>query len=241
MRTRAASLAGAVILLAACRAPDRPAGSPSPASIAGERPSVSPDADRDRLREEALRAARVWRSPAPPIGSADLAANPPGPDAFRTDEVVSCTFRLRASKGWSPKFECALPSGEEVKVKYGRNSVEVFAEVAATRLLNALGFGADRMYLVRAIRCRGCPVYPYPKVEILDALRVGDRHEPVELPEVLDGERDPLLVRQRPEDLGRNGPAEVGVELGQTLGEHPSELTQVTDCHLAASAVATKA
>jgi hypothetical protein len=177
MRTRAASLAGAVIVLAACRASDRPAASPSPASVAGGRPSVSPGADRDRLREEALRAARVWRSPAPPIGSADLAANPPGPDSFRTDEVVSCTFRLRASKGWSPKFECALPSGEEVKVKYGRNSVEVFAEVAATRLLTALGFGADRMYMVKAVRCRGCPVYPYPKVEILDALRQGGGRE----------------------------------------------------------------
>jgi hypothetical protein len=124
-----------------------------------------------------MRAARVWHEPPQPIASVDLAANPPGPDAFRTDEDVSCSFRLRASQGWSPKFECALPSGEEVKVKYGHNSVEVFAEVAATRLLAALGFGADRMYVVRSVRCRGCPVYPYPRFEIFDALRQGGRRE----------------------------------------------------------------
>jgi hypothetical protein len=41
-------------------------------------------------------------------------------------------------------------------VKYGGTNGEVFAEVAASRLLWALGFGADGMYSVRVI-CRGCP------------------------------------------------------------------------------------
>ncbi len=45
---------------------------------------------------------------------------------------------------------------DEVKVKYGRTNGEVYAEVAATRLLWALGFGADAMYPVR-VTCRGCP------------------------------------------------------------------------------------
>src|SRR2546428_7407070 len=49
---------------------------------------------------------------------------------------------------------------DEVKVKYGRDNGEVYGEVAATRLLWALGFGADRMYPVRVV-CRGCP--PDPK------------------------------------------------------------------------------
>jgi hypothetical protein len=119
----------------------------------------------------------VWREPAQPIGAADLGANPPGPDSFRPDEEVACTFRLRPSQGWSPKFECALPSGEEVKVKYGHNSVEAFGEVAATRLLTALGFGADRMYVVKSVRCRGCPAYPYPRYGILDAVRQGGSRE----------------------------------------------------------------
>src|SRR5688572_31569719 len=108
MRVRAASLAGAAILIAACGPSGRPGASPSPSYSAP---------DRDRLREDALRRARVWREPAEPIASADLAANPPGPDSFRTDADVPCTFRLRESEGWSPKFECALPSGEAVKVK----------------------------------------------------------------------------------------------------------------------------
>ena len=41
-------------------------------------------------------------------------------------------------------------------MKYGRTNGEVYAEVAATRLLWALGFGADPMYPVR-VSCRGCP------------------------------------------------------------------------------------
>lgn len=154
-------------------APDPRRAGPAPAASArprGAEGGAAP-ADGARLRAEALRRARVWHEPAQPIASADLAANPPGPGGFRPDEDVSCTFRLRASEGWTPKFECALPSGEQVKVKYGRKSAEVFGEVAATRLLSAMGFGADRMYVVRSVRCRGCPLYPYPKVEILDALR----------------------------------------------------------------------
>jgi hypothetical protein len=112
----------------------------------------------------------VWREPPQPVASADLAANPEGPDTFGRDEDVSCTFRLHPSAGWNPKFECALPTGEEVKVKYGHGNAEVFGEVAATRLLSALGFGADRMYVVRSVKCRGCPLHPYPKVPLLDAV-----------------------------------------------------------------------
>jgi len=62
----------------------------------------------------------------------------------------------RAFDGKSPKFACVLPTGEEVKVKFGEDNSEVHGEVAATRLLWALGFGADVMYPVRVI-CRGCP------------------------------------------------------------------------------------
>ncbi len=45
--------------------------------------------------------------------------------------------------GAVPKFKCKLPSGQTLRIKYGgdtRVSREVFAEVAATRLLWALGF-----------------------------------------------------------------------------------------------------
>src|SRR5262249_36734368 len=58
--------------------------------------------------------------------------------------------------GRSPKFTCAIDGTDKVKVKYGRQNGEVYAEVAATRLLWALGFPADHMYPVRVI-CRSCP------------------------------------------------------------------------------------
>ena len=49
--------------------------------------------------------------------------------------------------------------GEVLKVKYGRNP-EIHTEVAATRLLRALGAGADSMYLMKRLRCFGCPKDP---------------------------------------------------------------------------------
>src|SRR4051812_37766296 len=165
MQVRVAALLGAALALSACRGLVSRAGD----GQAAGREGASSGAETPELRAQALRRAHVWREPPRPIGAALLAANPD--DSLATDADVACTFQLRPSHGWSPKFECALPSGEDVKVKYGRNSVEVFAEVAATRLLSALGFGADRMYVVRSVKCRGCPLHPYPKLEILDAVR----------------------------------------------------------------------
>ncbi|PYQ51031.1 MAG: hypothetical protein DMF78_14235 [Acidobacteria bacterium] len=157
MRDRAAALLVAAAVsaaLGACAAPPtgqsrgaRPSATPPPA----EEDLLVPPALRERVRADALRRARVWQAPAQPIAEADLAANPPGPGAFRAGEDVDCVFQLRPSEGWSPKFDCRLADGSVVKVKYGHNSVEVFAEVAATRLLSALGFGADRWYVVRSV------------------------------------------------------------------------------------------
>ena len=59
-----------------------------------------------------------------------------------------------------------------LKVKYGWSSREVRTEVAATRLLAALGFGADRMYVVDRVRCFGCPPYPHEKMAWFVLLRV---------------------------------------------------------------------
>jgi hypothetical protein len=174
MRDRAAALLlAAAAALAACGAAP-PGGSgrarPSPSIRPADDELLVPPGLRERVRADALRRARVWLPPQPPIAQADLAANPPGRGAFRLDEDVECTFLLRPSQGYSPKFDCVLADGDVVKVKYGHASVEVYAEVAATRLLSALGFGADRMYVVRSVRCRGCPHFPYPRLKILDGL-----------------------------------------------------------------------
>ena len=61
-------------------------------------------------------------------------------------------------------------------------------------------------------------------IEIRDAARVGHRHEALELPVVLDRQRDALLVREAPEDVGRNRGAEVRVKLGETILEHAVSL-----------------
>ena len=68
--------------------------------------------------------------------------------------------------GTSAKFDCVLEGGEIVKVKYSRNP-EIQAEVAATRLITALGFGADEVMIVPQLRCYGCPRFPFFTMQLL--------------------------------------------------------------------------
>lgn len=101
-----------------------------------------------------IKRAQVWRRV--DVASMDLRVGPTGSGAFAPDDLVTCDFVDKPAKGKSPKFTCALDREDHVKVKFGQDNGEVYAEVAATRLLWALGFGADRMYPVRVV-CRGCP------------------------------------------------------------------------------------
>ena len=110
---------------------------------------LSPDA-----RLALLRRAQVWTRTN--VRAMDLKAGPRGPGAFARDATVTCDYVEKVMMGRSPKFTCRIPPHDEVKVKYGGSNGEVYGEVAATRLLWALGFGADRMYPVTVI-CRGCP------------------------------------------------------------------------------------
>lgn len=122
------------------------------------------------VREAALASAKVWQAPAIPIGQAILSSNP---DVSVTpDDEVTCRFNPRKVGGTTPKFYCDLPSGETIKVKYGKGNPELHAEVAATRLLSALGFFADRMFVVRRIRCAGCPAFPFKSLRCLDRFNV---------------------------------------------------------------------
>jgi hypothetical protein len=100
-----------------------------------------------------------------PVSSAALGQNPAG--GFSADVEISCRFLLQKVGGTTPKFNCELPGGEVVKVKYGDSNAELHAEVAATRLLAALGFGADRMFVVRAVNCAGCPPIPFTVLRCL--------------------------------------------------------------------------
>jgi hypothetical protein len=117
----------------------------------GARPDEVGEAD---LRRDAIARARVWTPTR--VEAMDVRRGPGGRRAFRPEATVDCTYVPMDLDGKTPKFICQLANGERVKIKYGRDNGEVYAEVAATRLLWALGFGADQVYPVR-VRCHGCP------------------------------------------------------------------------------------
>jgi len=105
-------------------------------------------------RLAAIKRAQVWSDT--DIASLDIKAGPRGPGAFAPGETVACDYVPEKFGGNSPKFACAVTPEDVAKVRYGRDNGEVYAGVAGTRLLWALGFGADRMYPVHIV-CRGCP------------------------------------------------------------------------------------
>jgi hypothetical protein len=131
-------------------------------------PAVEAAADGAReSRTAALAGARVWQAPAIPVGQANLRDNPPGAQ-FSPDRDLECRFTVRNVGGTTPKFYCELPNGDIVKIKYGEGNPELPAEVAASRLLTALGFWSDRMFVVRAVRCLGCPPFPFKALRCLE-------------------------------------------------------------------------
>jgi hypothetical protein len=142
----------------------------SPVDFAEPKPSAkwrAGDGAPADLRKLALRQARVWT--ATDIAAADLAANPPDPTGFLSQPLVRCRYLDGPASGTTAKFDCVLPDGEVVKVKYG-NTGEIHAEIAASRLLAAAGFGADQMYMVARLRCYGCVREPYYTMKVLGYL-----------------------------------------------------------------------
>src|SRR5262245_2341122 len=95
-------------------------------------PKVKPRIVSDTERDDLLRRAHVWRQPAVPIDQFDFRDPPPVPS-------LDCRFIVTAVGGTTPKFDCDLPSGEPVRIKYGATG-ELQAEYSATRLLRAFGF-----------------------------------------------------------------------------------------------------
>ena len=83
------------------------------------------------------------------------------------------SFRRQKLSGRTQKFHCQLPDGRILKVKYGERNAELQAEVAGTRLLQALGFSADDMFVVRAVHCDGCPRFPFQSVQCSEYWHLG--------------------------------------------------------------------
>ena len=109
------------------------------------------------VRAEYIRHAAIWQPTH--IAEMDLYRGPQGKGSFEPDEQIACDYVPpdKALTGNTPKFLCDL-GGDVAKIKY--NNREVYAEVAASRLLWAIGFGSERDYPVR-VTCRHCPIEPW--------------------------------------------------------------------------------
>jgi hypothetical protein len=104
-------------------------------------------------RHAAIARAQVWTPTR--VARMNMRVGPQGHGSFAPEQTVTCDYVDKKLSGSTPKFACKM-NGDELKVRYGRTNGEVYAGVAATRLLWALGFGADALYPVHVI-CRGCP------------------------------------------------------------------------------------
>lgn len=165
--------------------PPTPPSTPAPApTVAAAAAGASAEAgverrfysSRDRLR--ALTAGSVF-APAD-VSQRDVRVGPPQQaDQFQLhfNDRVTCEFTTAGEdkSGSTPKFDCLITrvdgadgqvqlprpemDEEPVKVKFGVDNREIYAEVAATRLLWALGFHADAVFPVR-VTCLNCPADP---------------------------------------------------------------------------------
>ena len=130
----------------------RESGPPSQRWLVGSQSDPTPAKTADDRSPVAR--AQVWSPTA--IPSMNLKVGPAGPGAFPFRAEVECDYLDKELSGRSPKFACMAKGNDELKVKYGFTNGEVYGEVLASRLLWALGFGADHMYSVKVI-CHGCP------------------------------------------------------------------------------------
>jgi hypothetical protein len=121
---------------------------------------VNRDSAAWKARVALIARAKIFVTPAPTVSGLDLSRPLNDPRPFDPATLVECRYVPKPITGTTPKFFCRLPDGDVIKVKYGPTP-ERLAETAATRLLSALGFGADRVTLLPRLRCLGCPAHPY--------------------------------------------------------------------------------
>jgi len=123
----------------------------------------------DEARFAMIQRAQIW-SPVT-VSEMQISLGPQGKGAFEPNAKVACDHVEGQLEGNTPKFDCRLADGTVVKVKYG--SGEVHGEVLSTRLLWALGFGADWMYPA-VVTCRGCAADPWTNRRSVEETHVFD-------------------------------------------------------------------
>jgi len=142
------------------------AAHPLTSSAESKEPKEPKDAKHRQLsgdeRLAFFRTAQVWTPTR--VSEMNIRKGPARSGGFAPDQVVECEFSPSKQTGSSKKFNCVLPDGDVVKVRYGADNGEVEGTVLATRLLWALGFGADAAYPVRVV-CHGCSEDPWTKRE----------------------------------------------------------------------------
>jgi hypothetical protein len=131
---------------------------------------------KDRL--EAMRTALLYTPKA--VADADIITGPEqNKKQFQLHfgDRVTCDFDKPGSQmgGKTDKFSCSITrvesaggqvqtwnedmDEEPVKVKFGPSNKELYAEVASTRLIWAMGFYADAWFPV-SVECHNCPADP---------------------------------------------------------------------------------
>ena len=128
-------------------------------------------------RKDSIRKARVWQRPA--WINEDFSFDPsfdikPGPAVSQKDAPlnkphVACTMTEKTAKhdinGQTMKFFCDMEDGlgkvRDFKMKYKFSDGEISGEILGTRLLWALGFPVDRMFLIDRLDCFGCTEDPF--------------------------------------------------------------------------------
>jgi hypothetical protein len=155
-----AALAVLTGILAASRAPvDASNGSAAPRRL---RWSAG-------ARTAALQHATLWHAAIAQTGRASLQRV-----ADRETNLVVCRFLADGLAGTTPKFECVTQTGDRIKVKY--SGAEPHGEVAASRLMRALGFPADEVTFAERVRCHGCPAFPFLTMRVLGLIHAAEAY-----------------------------------------------------------------
>jgi hypothetical protein len=134
----------------------------------GPKPVIDFNGAEWKARAALIARARVFVKQPPVISTLDLSRTPNDPDPLDPATLVECRYVNKPVTATTAKFHCELPDGDQVKVKYGWTP-EKYGEVGATRLLAALGFGADHVTMLPRLRCIGCPLYPFEMLKLAEA------------------------------------------------------------------------
>lgn len=130
-----------------------------------------PSKEEWAIRNQALVRAQVFRGDGFNPSKIDFTADPNR--GIVDPKLTTCKYKPDEVSGTTPKFDCVLENGDKAKVKYGYTK-EIPSEIAASRLLHALGFGADRVSRVERVRCYGCPFQPFHTRALWEMIDVTD-------------------------------------------------------------------